>query len=298
MNPDGSPLHPSSFIFHPFEEVAAMIKCPFCHFDNEDGALFCDQCKSDLSTVAPTPVVRVPAVPAVAVPVVAEAVPVLAEPIDVEPMLAEAVPVDPAVPSFSLESATPMVVEALPVEAMPVEAMPVEDVPVEVLPVEVLPVDVVPVMATPVVATPVLATPVPVPTPVPVTPQPVMPQPVSPAAPTGATPLPAGSQPRLLVLRGVKRNVEYPIFEGQNFVGRADEKPVDIDLEEQEPPDRIWCSRQHCVLFYENNELSIEDLNSSNGTFVNRVRLYPGQKKMLAVNDVIQIGNVQMKVVV
>src|SRR5947207_2830827 len=25
-----------------------MAKCPFCHFDNEDGALFCEQCKSDL----------------------------------------------------------------------------------------------------------------------------------------------------------------------------------------------------------------------------------------------------------
>jgi len=29
-----------------------------------------------------------------------------------------------------------------------------------------------------------------------------------------------------------------------NFIGRADEKPVDIDLEDQEPPDRVWCSRQ------------------------------------------------------
>ena len=25
-----------------------MVKCPFCSFDNEDGALFCEQCKSDL----------------------------------------------------------------------------------------------------------------------------------------------------------------------------------------------------------------------------------------------------------
>ena len=28
-----------------------MIKCPFCGFDNEDGALFCEQCKSDLSEI-------------------------------------------------------------------------------------------------------------------------------------------------------------------------------------------------------------------------------------------------------
>src|SRR5262245_66029826 len=31
-----------------------MVKCPFCGFDNEDGALFCEQCKSDLGAVAST----------------------------------------------------------------------------------------------------------------------------------------------------------------------------------------------------------------------------------------------------
>src|SRR5262249_26867382 len=44
--------------------------------------------------------------------------------------------------------------------------------------------------------------------------------------------LPAGARPKLVVLRGVKLNVEYPLYEGANFIGRADEKPVDIDLED------------------------------------------------------------------
>ena len=99
-------------------------------------------------------------------------------------------------------------------------------------------------------------------------------------------------------MRGQKRNVEYPIFDGLNFIGRADEKPVDIDLEDQEPPDRVWCSRQHACISFENLELAIEDLNSANGTYVNRTRVYPGSKRPLNANDVIQIGNVQMKVVV
>ena len=115
-----------------------------------------------------------------------------------------------------------------------------------------------------------------------------------PAAPTAA--LPPGAQPRLLVLRGQKRNVEYPIYEGLNFIGRADEKPVDIDLEDQEPPDRIWCSRQHACISWEGDQLAIEDLNSANGTYVNRTRIYPGQRRPLSVNDIIQIGNVQLKV--
>jgi hypothetical protein len=168
-----------------------MVKCPFCQFDNEDGALFCEQCKSDLSGAAPA---------------AAEAPVALAE--------------------------------AAPVEAAP--AAPAAE------------------------------------------------------APAGA-PIPAGAQPKLVVLRGQKINVEYPIYEGHNFVGRADEKPVDIDLEDQEPPDRIWSSRQHALITYENGQVTIEDLNSSNGTFVNRVRVYPGQKKTLSPNDVIQIGTVQLK---
>ena len=100
------------------------------------------------------------------------------------------------------------------------------------------------------------------------------------------------------MLRGQKRNAEYPIFEGLNFLGRADEKPVDIDLEDQEPPDRVWCSRQHACISFEGDVLAIEDLNSANGTFVNRRRVYPGQRRTLAPNDIIQIGNVQLKVVV
>jgi len=116
-----------------------------------------------------------------------------------------------------------------------------------------------------------------------------------PAAPAGAK-LPEGAQPKLVVIRGQKINFEFPIYPDLNFIGRADEKPVDIDLEDQEPPDRVWCSRQHALITFEEGSLTIEDLNSANGTYVNRARVYPGQKRPLSVNDVVQIGNVQMKV--
>ena len=118
-----------------------------------------------------------------------------------------------------------------------------------------------------------------------------------PAPPKMWEPL-ATVQPRLVVLRGQKRNVEYPIYEGLNFIGRADEKPVDIDLDDQEPPDRVWASRQHALVTFEEGKLVVEDLNSANGTFVNRARVYPGQKQGLKPNDVIQIGTVQMNVTV
>jgi len=208
-----------------------MIACPFCQFDNEDGALFCEQCKSDLGGVEAAPVAEAVAV--------AEAVPMAAE------VVAEAVPMAP------MMEESPEMAEAAPVA----QAVPVSP---------------------PLVQTPPASRPS--------------------AAAAEAGKLPAGAQPKLVVLRGLKINSEYPLYEGHNFVGRADEKPVDIDLEDQEPPDRVWSSRQHALINFADGQLTIEDLNSSNGTFVNRTKVYPGQPRVLNVNDVIQIGTVQMKV--
>jgi hypothetical protein len=119
-----------------------------------------------------------------------------------------------------------------------------------------------------------------------------------PPAPAEETPkIPAGTRPKLVVLRGVRISVEYPLYEGENYIGRADEKAVDIDLEDQEAPDRIWSSRQHALITFEDGSLVIEDLNSTNGTFVNRNRVHPGQKRPLQVNDIVMIGTVQMKVI-
>jgi FHA domain len=272
-----------------------MIKCPFCHFDNEDGALFCEQCKSDLSGVtanSPEPLEAVPlaaeAIPIEALPIEAEPIPALAleafpmagEVVEAYPMAAE--PIMEAAPVIM--EATPVAMEAAPVimEATPVaaEAMPV----IEAMPA---------FTPAPPPPPPVIAAPAPQPPPM--APPPPAPAPITPAA---AATLPPGAQPCLLVLRGQKRNVEYPIYEGLNFVGRADDKPVDIDLEDQEPPDRVWCSRQHACISFEADQLAIEDLNSANGTYVNRARIYPGQKRNLVPNDIVQIGNVQLKVVV
>ena len=110
--------------------------------------------------------------------------------------------------------------------------------------------------------------------------------------------LPPGAQPRLVVLRGQKRNVEYPIYEGLNFIGRADEKPVDIDLEDQEPPDRVWSSRQHACISFEDGVADRRRPQQRQRHLRQPGAHLPGQKRPLALNDVIQIGKVQMKVIV
>ena len=227
-----------------------MMKCPFCHFDNEDGALFCEQCKSDLAGV------------------------------------------ETAAP---VHSAQPHIAPAMPVAA--VETVPFVSPVVEAVVAEVVPIEAPGTMeaVVPTVA-PLPTAPEPPSSPAAEAPPAAAPEPAAPPAPAPA--LPAGAEPRLLVLRGQKRNVEYPLYEGHNFIGRADEKPVDIDLEDQEPPDRVWSSRQHALITLENGQLKIEDLNSSNGTFVNRAKIYPAQPVPLKANDVIQIGTVQLKLIV
>src|SRR6202035_1920836 len=58
----------------------------------------------------------------------------------------------------------------------------------------------------------------------------------APAAPGGKAPsVPPGSKPKLVVKRGQKIGFEFPIYPDDNYVGRSDEKPGDIDLEDQEP---------------------------------------------------------------
>ncbi|HVK15328.1 MAG TPA: FHA domain-containing protein [Fimbriiglobus sp.] len=104
--------------------------------------------------------------------------------------------------------------------------------------------------------------------------------------------------PRLVVVRGERLDAAFPILDGKNYVGRCADRPVDIDLDGQEPVERTWTSRQHAVLTWDHGTLLIEDLNSLNGTFVNRERIHPGHRQVLRPGDVVQIGTVQMRVVV
>ena len=225
-----------------------MVKCPFCGFSNEEGALFCEQCKSDLSSVA------APAEPAPSPVPVAE--------------ILEATPIVEATPEVIPEEVIPAaeIVEQPPLAVAEPVAEPVPEAPIE-----------------PAAAAPAAPPPAPAPAP------------PAPPASRGSS-VPQGAQPKLVVKRGQKIGFEFPIYAGENYVGRADEKPVDIDLEDQEPPERVWCSRQHALIQFDDaaGNITVEDLNSSNGTYVNRERVYPGQPRQIFVNDTIQIGTVHL----
>lgn len=105
-------------------------------------------------------------------------------------------------------------------------------------------------------------------------------------------------KPRLEVVRGERLGSTFPVLEGRNIVGRMVNAPVDIDLTGQEPPERVWTSRQHACVIFDGKAVILEDMNSLNGTFVNRQRVFPGQQRVLQPNDVVQIGTVQLRMLV
>jgi hypothetical protein len=280
-----------------------MVTCPFCQFANEDGVLFCEQCKSDLGVAQAEPLTPVPAAafyqeraaagaPTESVPTT---MPAGAPSFDCRgtaaPPSPEAIHLASAgapAPELSAAAEAAMAVRGeIPPVAAPMTESPAAEL-VVALPAESQAPAIAGTAPDTIPGVPVAAHGSPV--------APEVSVALPAVAPVDAESLPAGAQPRLVVLRGQKINAEYPIYEGLNFIGRADEQPVDIDLEDQETSDRIWSSRQHAVMTFENGKLIIEDLNSSNGTFVNRARIYPGQKRPLKPSDVIQIGTVQLKV--
>jgi FHA domain len=260
-----------------------MVSCSFCQCLNDDTATFCKQCNSNLA-VTGIPVPADPTLDAIGLPPAPDQPP-------------ESALVDDPLPATVRLARIPMVdprhapaAEA----AQPQKPGNPADQTTVVLPVPPPAPMIEPVLPPP-VTTPAPPKIVSLPrgTPVPA-PHTTPPRPTAAPAPTW-TP---ENRPKLVVLRGLKVNHLYTIYDGRNFIGRPDDKPVDIDLEDQEPTDRVWASRQHAVIVFENGQLLIEDLNSLNGTFVNRSRVHPGQQRPLQPNDIIQIGTVQMKVTV
>jgi predicted component of type VI protein secretion system len=80
------------------------------------------------------------------------------------------------------------------------------------------------------------------------------------------------------------------------------ERRADTYSERPSPRERSGCVRERAcrAVRAEHRKaygsLVIEDLNSSNGTYVNRSRVPPGKQQGLKANDIIQIGEVQLKV--
>jgi hypothetical protein len=99
-----------------------------------------------------------------------------------------------------------------------------------------------------------------------------------------------------LTIQGTSAAVPFPPGRTEVIVGRED--PIsnvfpDIDLTEY-GGDEGGVSRQHARIFIQGSQILIEDLNSTNYTYVNQHRLTPGQPHPLSDGDELRLGRVKL----
>jgi pSer/pThr/pTyr-binding forkhead associated (FHA) protein len=126
------------------------------------------------------------------------------------------------------------------------------------------------------------------------------------ATATVATPVPvsvptpsAGTvqNAQLTILRGGTVGKVFPLQVGDNLIGRWDPDSgsfPEVDMEHDDPEARI--SRKHALIRV-SDKITIEDIGSLNGTFVNRGRrLEPGSPAEVKDGDEIIVGKTFFKV--
>ena len=96
----------------------------------------------------------------------------------------------------------------------------------------------------------------------------------------------------LVIERGRSAGRKFMLSEVESQLGRWDADGgifPDVDLDAEDPEAKI--SRRHARITLRNGQYFLEDLGSTNGTFVNRgKRLKPGEPQSLSEGDEIIIG--------
>jgi len=119
------------------------------------------------------------------------------------------------------------------------------------------------------------------------------------SAPTAPSAAPAVSiqDVKLTIIRGGTVGKIFPLQAGDNLVGRWDPDSgafPEVDMEHDDPEARI--SRKHALIKV-GEKVTIEDIGSLNGTFVNRSRrLEPGSPAELKDGDEIIVGKTFFKI--
>jgi hypothetical protein len=102
---------------------------------------------------------------------------------------------------------------------------------------------------------------------------------------------------KLSIIRGGRRGQEFELESGNNLVGRWDPETgafPEVDLDADDPEAKV--SRKHALIRLDAGKITIEDIGSLNGTYVNRQpRLQPGSPLDLKNGDEIIIGKTFLK---
>jgi hypothetical protein len=101
-----------------------------------------------------------------------------------------------------------------------------------------------------------------------------------------------GTHAILIIERGEAVGTEFPLSTEESNIGRWDADNgifPDVDLDSFDTEAKV--SRRHARIIYQNNRYMIEDLGSTNGTFINRGRrLIPGNPHILNDGDEVIVG--------
>ncbi len=96
----------------------------------------------------------------------------------------------------------------------------------------------------------------------------------------------------LVIERGDAIGTEFALSADESFIGRWDADNgifPDVDLDAHDPEAKV--SRRHARIIHQKGRYLVEDLGSTNGTFVNRGRrLIPGNAQLLNDGDEIIVG--------
>jgi hypothetical protein len=101
-----------------------------------------------------------------------------------------------------------------------------------------------------------------------------------------------GVHSTLTIERGTSVGKQFTLTAEESYIGRWDADNgifPDVDLDAHDPEAKV--SRRHARIIYLNGKFSVEDLGSTNGTYINRGRrLIPGSPNMLNDGDEIIVG--------
>jgi len=107
----------------------------------------------------------------------------------------------------------------------------------------------------------------------------------------------AAPHAKLVIHRGRSVGKEFPMCEDESHIGRWDADGgifPDVDLDSDDPEAKV--SRRHARVTRRVGQYYIEDLGSTNGTFVNRGRrLLPGDRQPLRDGDEVIVGKTFLK---